>query len=98
MSADTKLSSRAELLKNLRETHADGVARAQELFKDQKQMKDKFMKLLKERPRTVPELAQETGIPADKVLWFLSSLKKYGDVAESGMDGDYPIYKPSEEE
>ena len=98
MSADTKTSSRSALLKSLRETHLEGVARAQGLLKEQNQMREKFLALLKETTRTVPELALESGIAAEKVLWYLSSMKKYCEVIEAGMDGDYPTYKLSEEE
>jgi hypothetical protein len=97
MSAQTKTPSRAEILKQLRTQHADSVKRAQALLKEQKHMQDLLCTLFRERPRTVPEVAEATGIPADKVLWFLSAMRKYGIVVEAGMCGDYPLYKKAEE-
>ena len=52
---------------------------------------------LKEKASTVPELAGATGLPARQVLWLVAGLRKYGEVAEAGLDGDYPRYRLTEE-
>jgi predicted transcriptional regulator len=93
----TQTLSRAELLKQLRTTHAESVKRAQELLKEQKKMQQELCAFFREKPRTVPEAAQAAGIPADKVLWFVAAMKKYGIVVEAGMCGDYPLYQKAEE-
>ena len=97
MNTDTRSMPRGELLKYLRETYPQGVARAQALLKEQKNMHDAFCTLFREKPCTIPEVAQATGIPAEKVLWFVAAMKKYGLVEETGMCGDYPLYKKAEE-
>jgi predicted Rossmann fold nucleotide-binding protein DprA/Smf involved in DNA uptake len=97
MTTQNQTRSRGEILKQLRTTHAESVKRAQVLLKEQKHMQEELCSLFRERPRTVPEAAQATGIPADKVLWFLAAMKKYGIVVEAGMCGDYPLYKKAEE-
>ena len=97
MTTQTKTLSRGETLKQLRTTHAESVKRAQELLKEQKKMQQELCAFFRERPRTVPEAAQATGIPSDKVLWFVAAMKKYGVVEEAGMCGDYPLYKHAEE-
>ncbi|MCB0119246.1 MAG: hypothetical protein H6634_10590 [Anaerolineales bacterium] len=94
----TQTLSRAELLKQLRTTHAESVKRAQELLKEQKKMQQELCAVFREKARTVPEAAESTGIPANKVLWFVAAMKKYGVVVEAGMCGDYPLYKKAEEE
>ena len=86
-----------EVLKGLRESHAASFARTQELLKLQKQAQQAITKALKEQPRSVPDVALNTGLPSKDVLWWLAALKKYGLVAEDGMNGDYPIYKLVEE-
>ena len=86
-----------EILKGLRESHAASFARTQELLKSQKQAQQAITKALKEQPRSVPDIAQMTGLPSKDVLWWLAAMKKYGLVAEDGMNGDYPIYKLVEE-
>jgi len=97
MIAQTKVLSRAELLKQLRITHSESVKHAQELLKEQKHFHVELCALFRERPRTVPEVAQATGLPTEKVLWFLAAMKKYGLVVEAGMCGDYPLYQKAEE-
>jgi predicted transcriptional regulator len=97
MTVQGKSPSRGEVLKRLRTKHAASVERAQALLKEQKRMQKDLCALLRERPRTVPEVAEATGIPADRVLWFLAAMKKYGIVAEAGMCGDYPLYAEAEE-
>jgi len=97
MTTQPKVPSRAELLKQLRTTHAESVKRAQALLKEQKHLQEELCALFRERPRTVPEVAQATGLPTEKILWFLAAMKKYGLVVEAGMCGDYPLYQKAEE-
>jgi predicted Rossmann fold nucleotide-binding protein DprA/Smf involved in DNA uptake len=97
MTVQGKSPSRGEVLKRLRAKHAASVERAQALLKEQKRMQKDLCALLREKPRTVPEVAEATGIPADKVLWFLAAMRKYGIVTEAGMCGDYPLYAEAEE-
>ena len=97
MSTPAKTLSRGETLKQLRLKHAESVEHTQGLLKEQKRMQQEFCSLFRERPRTVPEMAQVTGLPTEKVLWFLAALKKYGIVVEAGMCGDYPLYQNAEE-
>ena len=82
MTSQPKALSRGEMLKQLRTEHAESVKRAQGLLKEQKHMQEELCALFRERPRTVPEVAHATGIPTEKVLWFLAALKKYGLVVE----------------
>jgi predicted transcriptional regulator len=89
--------SRAELLKQLRTTHAESVKRAQALLKEQKHVQQEVCRVLRERPKTIPEVAAEIGISTDKVLWYMASFKKYGLVIENGMCGNYPLYQKAEE-
>jgi predicted transcriptional regulator len=89
----TSVPSRGELLKRLRETHPEGVARAQILFREQKQLQQAICSFIRETPKTIPEIASAIGKPTHEVLWFIASLKKYGIVVENGMCGDYPLYQ-----
>ncbi len=89
--------SRGEMLKQLRAQHADTVKRTQELLKEQKRVQQEICKAIRENPKTVPEIAEATGMPTHEVLWYLASFKKYGIVVEKGMCGDYPLYQKVEE-
>jgi hypothetical protein len=89
--------SRDELLKHLRETHAATVTRTQALLKEQKRVQQEICKIMRDTPKSVPEVAAAIGMPANEVLWYVASFKKYGLIVEKGMCGDYPLYIKAEE-
>lgn len=97
MTTPTKTLSRGEMLKQLRMKHSVSVERTQAILKEQKHVQQEICRVLRERPKTVPEVAAEIGMSTDKVLWYLASFKKYGLVVENGMCGDYPLYQKAEE-
>lgn len=84
---------RSEMLKQLREQHAEGVQAAQALLKAQNEARKALSQTMKEQARTVPELAAETGIPAHEVLWHVTAMKKYDLVTEEGLSGYYYSYR-----
>jgi len=88
---------RTEMLKRVRDEHKATVEKTQELLKEQKRVQQAVCKSVRERPKTVLELATEIGMPAHEVLWYVTSFKKYGLLKESGMCGDYPLYQRVEE-
>ncbi len=89
--------ARTQMLKRLRETHQDTVSRTQELLKAQKAVRRQLCQPMRDGPKTVPELAEATGIPAPEVLWHLTAMKKYDLVEEAGMCGEYYLYQRREE-
>jgi predicted transcriptional regulator len=89
--------SRGEMLKRLREQHAETVKRAQALLKEQKRVQQEICKVLLDNPKTVPEIAEAVGMPAQEVLWYVASFKKYGLIVENGMCADYPLYQKAQE-
>ena len=90
-------TSRGEMLKQLREQHAETVARTQALYKEQRRIQQEICKVIRDAPKTVLEVAAAINLPTHEVLWHMTALKKYGIVAESGMCGDYPLYSRVEE-
>ena len=44
-------------------------------------------------PRTVPEIAEATGLPTQEVFWWITALRKYGKVQDEGKRGDYVAYR-----
>jgi len=52
---------------------------------------------IREKSKTVPEIAEAVDMPTHEVLWYLTSFKKYDIVVEDGMCGDYILYKRAEE-
>ena len=55
--------------------------------------KKALQKALEEGDGTVPELAAQTGLPGQQVLWLVAGMRKYGVVVETTTDGDYPRYE-----
>jgi predicted Rossmann fold nucleotide-binding protein DprA/Smf involved in DNA uptake len=87
---------RTEMLKQLREQHDEGVKATQALLKETNNVRKLLRQAMKAEPRTVPEIATETGLPANEVLWHVIAMKKYGQVAETGLDGYYYRYTLAE--
>jgi predicted transcriptional regulator len=85
------------MLKRLRAERPETVERTQALLKEQKAIQNQICQALREKPKTVPEVAQAVGMPTHEVLWHLTALKKYDVVAEAGMCGDYVLYRRVEE-
>lgn len=98
MDAKEAARARTEMLKRVREQHKATVERTQELLKEQKRIQQAVCKSIRERPKTVPEIAAEIGLPTHETLWYVTAFKKYGLVTENGMCGDYPLYERVEEE
>jgi len=97
MSNREAAKQRAQLLKDLRQQHQETVDRTQALLKEQSKIEREILKLIKDESSTVPTIAQELDLPSHRVLWFLTALKKYDQVSEDGMDGEYVLYKQREE-
>jgi hypothetical protein len=97
VSTGANAASRSELLRRLRAANPTGVARARALLKRQKHVQDGIVRILREKPRTVPEAAAALDLEPREVLWYLAAMRKYNLVVESGMSGDYPVYQLAEE-
>ncbi len=97
MSEKHKEPRRAELLKQLREEHHETVERTKALLKTQKEIRRQICQATREAPKSVPEIAEATGLPAGDILWYLTAMRKYGDVIETGMCGEYYLYQRVEE-
>jgi predicted transcriptional regulator len=96
MATQQATPSRGEMLKRLREQHAATVERTQALLKEQKRAQQEICKAIREKPMTVPEIAEAIGMPTNEVLWYVASFKKYGLIVEKGMCADYPLYQKAE--
>jgi hypothetical protein len=76
----------------LRERHGGTSDGLKAYFKEQIRIRKLVSEALQPGPRTIPELAQATGEQADKLLWHVMALKKYGLVLELEQRGDYFAY------
>jgi len=94
LEAFVKLEAKAGL-KQLREIRKEAIAASTARLKEQKRV-IKAIRAQLQQPKTVPEIAEATGIPSHTVLWYVSALKKYGEVKEAEKDGGYFRYCSSE--
>lgn len=97
MSTKEDAKTRAILLKRLRAEHQETVERTQALLKEQKAVRRQICQPMRESPKTIPELANLTGLPAHKILWHITAMKKYDLIRETGMCGEYYLYQRVEE-
>jgi predicted transcriptional regulator len=81
-----------EALKHLRKDRKEWITKASAIVKEQKKERKAIKEHLENQPATVPEISEATGIPSDTVLWYLATLKKYGDIIEGEKDGGYFRY------
>ena len=81
-------------LKELRALKSEvQAARLKETMSATRKGKKAVKAALEEKPLTVPEIAEKIDLPARQVLWMLTSLRKYGEVNDGEVDGDYPRYE-----
>jgi predicted transcriptional regulator len=93
MSHDNEIKKKKkEAMKKLRSDRKEWITQASTMFKEQKKILKTIKGHLENQPATVPEISQTTGIPSDRVLWYLATLKKYGDIIEGEKDGGYFRY------
>jgi predicted transcriptional regulator len=97
MSEKEEKKARAQTLKKLREKYKANVEETRELLKDQQTVRRVIQKAIADEPKTVPQTAEETGLPASDVLWNLMAMKKYGLVVECEMQGEYYTYQLAKE-
>ena len=88
--------ARKEALKKLKASRKDQIAATTAKMKAQR----KAVKVIKEQlagvELTVPEIAAATGLSAAEVLWYVASLKKYGEILEGAKAGGYYRYRLNE--
>jgi predicted transcriptional regulator len=95
--AKEEARQRTALIKALREQHTDTIERTQERLKEQKAIRRQMCQIMRGNPRTVPEIAEASGLPAHTVLWHVTAMKKYGRVTEAGQCGEYYQYVLTQE-
>jgi predicted transcriptional regulator len=81
-----------EARNKLRLARKEVIAKVAARVKEQQQAVKALKQSLQAGGKTVPELAQDTGLPASEVLWYLAALKKYGEIAEGAKAGSYFRY------
>ena len=70
-----------------------------EVMRDEMLMRGKIADLVREEPRTIPEIAEALGCPAREVTLWVMALRRYGVLEEmpKAKADDYYRYKPARE-
>jgi predicted transcriptional regulator len=85
--------SHEEALKKLKAARKDQIAATIARMKEQRHAMKTIKKHLEGAELTVPEIAAATGLPVSEVLWYVASLKKYGEILEGDKAGGYYRYR-----
>lgn len=90
--AELTETSSKEALKALREQRKDFVQAAGGRMRAQKKIIAAIKAQLEQGAGTIPEIAAATGNAPAETLWYIATLKKYGQVVEVRKDGDFFTY------
>lgn len=90
--SDPDTNSRKEALKQLRKDRSNIIEQVRKMNKLQNEDIKKINTQLETGGKTVPEIADKTGLPSSRVLLYLASLMEYGLVVEGEKSGDYFTY------
>jgi hypothetical protein len=85
--------SNEDRLKSLREERQHLIQRAAARMKEQRKVVQAIQEKLSAGPQTVPEIAEGIRLPGFKVLWFVATMKKYGQIMEDEKDDSYFRYR-----
>jgi predicted transcriptional regulator len=80
-------------LKQLKAARKEQIAAATARMKEQRRAVKAIKQQLEGAELTVPEIAAATGLPGYEVLWYVATLKKYGEIIEGPKDGSYYRYR-----
>lgn len=72
---------------------------AAEILRDEMYMRDKITALLRQGPKTIPELSSSLQAPSNEVMKWVMGMRRYGTITEipKGRADDYFQYRLSEE-
>ena len=81
-----------EAMKTLRKPREHSIKRASAKLKEQNRIVKVIREQLRDQPATVPEIAAATGVPSSEIMWYVATMKKFGEILEAEQDGSYFRY------
>ncbi len=81
-----------EAMKELRKSRKQFIKASAVRLKEQNKTIKAIKEQIKDDPKTVPEISQAAGIPSSEVLWYIATMKKFGEVLETEQDDAYFRY------
>jgi biotin operon repressor len=88
----SEASKEKKAMKKLRASRKDIIKATSARVKRNRKAVKAIKEQLQDEARTVPEIAEATGLASAEVLWFIATLKKYGEIVEGDKDGGYFRY------
>lgn len=95
---DKDKEAKKAAMKELRAQRKNLIAAASSVMKTQKKDIAAIKALLKTEAATIPEIAAGIDMPTDKTLWYMATLKKYGQIIEEQKEGAFFKYSLNEPE
>ena len=89
---ETEKAEKKEEMKKLRESRKRIIKETSARVKENRKAVKAIKEQLRDEARTVPEIAEATGLASAEVIWFIATLKKYGEIVEGDKDGGYFRY------
>ena len=90
--AETEKTEKKEAMKELRESRKHIIKATSTRVKENRKAIKAIKEQLQDEARTVPEIAEATGLASAEVLWCIATSKKYGEIVEGDKDGRYFRY------
>ena len=81
-----------EAMKELRKIRKQFIKSSAARLKEQNKTIKMIKEQIKDDPKTVPEISQAAGIPSSDVMWYIATMKKFGEVLEAEQDESYFRY------
>ena len=91
--AEKEQESGQTALKKLKAARKEQIAAGTMRMKEQRRAVKAIKAQLEGGELTVPEIAAATGLPVSEVLWYVATLKKFGEMLEGPKDGSYYRYR-----
>ncbi len=95
---DKAKEAKKAAMKELRVLRKNMIAAASSTMKVQKKELAAIKAFLKGEAATIPEIAAAIDMPTDKTLWYMATLKKYGQIIEGQKEGAFFKYALNEPE
>jgi diadenosine tetraphosphate (Ap4A) HIT family hydrolase len=80
-------------LEILRERRGGMSKELKEYFNVQQRVKKAIRAALAAGPRTVPQIARESGTAPSDVLWHLMAMRRYGEITDGPEQDGYVLYR-----
>jgi len=93
---DQDTDAKKTAMKDLRIQRKSIITQAAANMKAQKKEMTAVKDFLKVQAATIPDIAAGTDMPTDKTLWYIATMKKYGQIAEGQKQGAFFLYSLNE--